>query len=252
MSNKAPKAPRPTRRELLQERRAQRRKGTLMEAVSTGEERPVRTEPTRLTFKTEAQYNYHQLMLDKTLIIGDGPAGTGKSYVCTKWACEELDARRISKIIVTRPALEAGDEQMGFLPGTLEEKFAPYFEPFRRVMVDHFSQTVMENLMKRGRIEVAPLAYLRGLTFENAVVILDEAQNTTPAQMKLFLTRIGEGCTVIINGDNDQKDIRGKSGLEDAIERFETMESVGRIQFTDEDVVRSGFVREVLRRYRNP
>lgn len=176
---------------------------------------------------------------------------THNTYVCTKWACQELDARRISKIIVTRPALEAGDEQMGFLPGTLEEKFAPYFEPFRRVMVDHFSQTVMENLMKRGRIEVAPLAYLRGLTFENAVVILDEAQNTTPAQMKLFLTRIGEGCTVIINGDNDQKDIRGKSGLEDAIQRFSTMEGVGHICFTDDDIVRSGFVREVLRRYRS-
>jgi phosphate starvation-inducible protein PhoH and related proteins len=249
---RAPKKERPTKKVTRQEmREARRSKGNATEITpGASPELDQRTPPRRLECRTQAQYNYLQLMQEKVLTIGDGPAGTGKTFVATKWACEELAARRISKIIVTRPAVEAGGEKLGFLPGELEEKFAPWFEPFRRIMVAEFGETHLENLMKRGRIEVAPMCHLRGLTFEDAVVILDEAQNSTPMLMKLFLTRIGENCHVIVNGDVDQKDIPGKSGLEDAIERLETMEGVGRLQFTEDDIVRSGFVRDLLKRYR--
>ena len=260
MAKNAPKKERPTKKTVRQERRAARRgKGNVSEIVpgacpqldhdGEGNHAP-HSRPNRLECKSEAQYNYLQLMQSKTLTIGDGPAGTGKTFVCTKWACEELADSRIRKIIVTRPAVEACGEKLGFLPGELLEKFAPWFEPFRRIMIAEFGQSHMENLMKRGRIEVAPMGHLRGLTFDNAIVILDEAQNTTPAQMKLFLTRIGENCRVVVNGDTDQKDIPGRSGLEDIIERLDGMEGVGRLQFTEDDVVRSGFVRDLLKRYR--
>ena len=184
------------------------------------------------------------------LYITDGFVVTHNTFVCTKFACEELEASRISKIIVTRPAIEAADEQMGFLPGTLEEKFAPYFQPFREIFVEHFGASHLDNLMKRGRIEVAPMAYIRGLTFRDAFIILDEAQNTSPKQMKLFLTRVGENTTVVVNGDTDQKDIKGLSGLEDLIARVGGMPSVGHIAFEDDDIVRSGFVKDILTRYR--
>lgn len=252
MAKSAPKAKRPTTKEVRAERRASRRNGNVTEitaGVSPELDEP-RRKPSRLECKTEAQYHYRESIRKNILTVGSGPAGTGKTYVCTKWACEELEARRINKIIVTRPALEAADEQMGFLPGTLEEKFAPYFEPFRAIMADHFGQTHLDNLMKRGRIEVAPMAYIRGLTFEDAIIILDEAQNTTPKQMKLFLTRVGENARVIVNGDIDQKDIKGKSGLEDLITRIEGMPSVNHIAFEEDDIVRSGFVKDILMRYR--
>lgn len=252
MAKSAPKAKRPTKKEVRADRRASRRKGNVEEIVHgiSPELDDDRRTPTRLECKTEAQYQYLHSIEKNILTIGSGPAGTGKTYVCTKLACEKLEARKISKIIVTRPALEAADEQMGFLPGSLEEKFAPYFQPFREIMVEHFGQTHLDNLMKRGRIEVAPMAYIRGLTFKDAFIILDEAQNTTPKQMKLFLTRIGENANVVVNGDMDQKDIKVRSGLEDLIDRIDGMKSVGHIAFEDVDIVRSGFVRDILFAYR--
>jgi len=252
MAKSAPKAKRPTKKEVRAERRSSRRSGNVTEitpGVSPELDEP-RRQPTRLACKTEAQYHYLESIRKNILTIGSGPAGTGKTYVCTKYACEELEARRISKIIVTRPALEAADEQMGFLPGTLEEKFAPYFQPFREILVEHFGATHLDNLMKRGRVEVAPMAYIRGLTFKDALIILDEAQNTTPKQMKLFLTRVGENATVVVNGDTDQKDIKGLSGLEDLISRIHGLRSVDHIAFEEEDIVRSGFVKDILMAYR--
>lgn len=199
----------------------------------------------------EAQHHYHTLIQSKLLTFGTGPAGTGKTYVCTSYAAQQLQDKRISKIIVTRPSVEAGPG-LGFLPGTIEEKFAPYFEPFRRVLVKWFGESDLDYKLKRGIIEIAPIEYLRGITFENAFVILDEAQNTTPKQMKLFLTRIGEYTTTVVNGDTDQKDIKGLSGLEDAIKRLEGLADVGHYAFEEDDIVRSGLVRAILKRYRNP
>lgn len=252
MAKSAPKAKRPTKKEVRAERRSSRRSGNVTEITPgvSPELDERRRQPTRLSYKTQAQYHYMDSIRKNILTIGDGPAGTGKTFVCTKFACEELEASRISKIIVTRPAIEAADEQMGFLPGTLEEKFAPYFQPFREIFVEHFGASHLDNLMKRGRIEVAPMAYIRGLTFRDAFIILDEAQNTSPKQMKLFLTRVGENTTVVVNGDTDQKDIKGLSGLEDLIARVGGMPSVGHIAFEDDDIVRSGFVKDILTRYR--
>lgn len=202
-----------------------------------------------LNAKTEVQGHYIVSMQGNQLTFGLGPAGTGKSYVATTFAAQQLQERRIEKIIVTRPAVEAG-KGLGFLPGTIEEKFAPYFAPFQQILESHLGKSHLEYLIKRGMVEIAPLEFIRGLTFDNAFVILDEAQNTTPTQMKLFLTRLGEYSRVVVNGDIDQKDIAGVSGLEDATERLYGLPKVGIVEFTEEDSVRSGLVRDILKRYR--
>lgn len=209
----------------------------------------VRQRP-QLSAKTEAQGHYIMSMQSKQLTFGTGPAGTGKTYVCTMLAAQMLADKKVEKLIVTRPAIEAG-RGLGFLPGTIEEKFAPYFAPFKQVLEEFFGKTHLEYLIKREQIQIAPLEYVRGLTFDNAFVILDEAQNTTLTQMKLFLTRLGEDSRVVINGDTDQKDIHGLSGLEDAVKRLRGLDRVNICEFTEEDVVRSGLVRDILMRYRS-
>ena len=156
--------------------------------------------------------------------------------------------RPAGRVIVTRPAVEAG-EQLGYLPGELEEKYEPYIRPFRDVMNERLGRGMVDYMMKCERIEAAPLAFLRGRTFKNAFVILDEAQNTTPLQMKLFLTRIGENCKIVVNGDESQCDIKGESGLTDAVKRLSWIPSVKVVRFGIEDVVRSGLVAEVLQAY---
>lgn len=202
-----------------------------------------------LRAKTEAQGHYILNIKSKQLTFGLGPAGTGKTYVCTMLACQALAEKQVEKIIVTRPAVEAGGG-LGFLPGSIEEKFAPYFAPFKHVFEAYFGAAHTEYLIKRGFIEIAPLEYIRGLTFDNAFVILDEAQNTTPKQMKLFLTRLGEYARVVVNGDTDQQDIEGLSGLQDAVNRLEGMERISVCEFDEDDIVRSGLVRDILKRYR--
>lgn len=204
-----------------------------------------------LEARTEAQGHYILSMQSNQLTFGVGPAGTGKTFCCTYLAAQLFADRKVAKIIVTRPAVEAGGG-LGFLPGTIQEKFEPYFAPFRQVLEDYFGASHLEYLIRRGQVEIAPLEYIRGLTFDDAFVILDEAQNTTPTQMKLFLTRLGQYSRVVVNGDVDQKDIRCRSGLEDAIERLEGCPGVNICHFTEDDVVRSGLVREILKRYRNP
>lgn len=154
----------------------------------------------------------------------------------------------IDKIIITRPAVEAG-ESLGFLPGEIEDKFDPYLQPFRDVLNERLGKSFVEYMLKIGRIEAAPLAYMRGRTFKRAFVILDEAQNTTPNQMKLFLTRIGHDCKVVVNGDIRQKDIHGQSGLDDAVKRISHIPSVKCVRFTRQDVVRSGLVQEIVEAY---
>lgn len=204
----------------------------------------------KLEAKTEAQGHYLLSMISNTLTFGIGPAGTGKTYVCTRFAADLLQRGEVEKIVVTRPAIEAG-EGLGFLPGTIHEKFAPYFAPFRAVLDEVFGASHVDNMIKNGKIDIQPLEYIRGLTFDNAVVILDEAQNTTPGQMKLFLSRIGEYSKVIVNGDITQKDIEGTSGLLDAVDRLEGLRGVEIVEFEENDIVRSGLCKEIIKRYRN-
>jgi len=142
------------------------------------------------------------------------------------------------------------EEDMGFLPGEPHDKFAPYFAPVREILEEDLGRSHVENLLKLRRIEIAPIAFLRGHTFKNAFVIFDEAQNTTEAQMRLFLTRIGEGSQVVVGGDLDQIDIPGPSGLADAIRRFGTLPEVGVTEFDVRDVVRSGLAQKIVRGYK--
>lgn len=190
----------------------------------------------------------HELQ-HRDLIFAIGPAGTGKTFLGTHYACEMLKANKIKKIIITRPMVTS-EEEMGALPGTVEEKFAPFFAPIREIMIERMGKSHMENLIRNERIEMAPIAFLRGHTFKNAFVIFDEAQNTTPKQMQLFLTRIGENAKVCVSGDLDQVDIHGPSGLEDAIRRFGHLPEVGKAIFEVEDVVRSGLAKKIVEGYR--
>ena len=197
---------------------------------------------------TESQRRYISAIKSFELTFATGPAGTGKTWICGALAAQALDEGVIDKIIVTRPAVEAG-ESLGFLPGEIEDKFDPYLQPFRDVLNERLGKSFVEYLLKTGRIEAAPLAYMRGRTFKRSFVILDEAQNTTPNQMKLFLTRIGHDCKVVINGDTRQKDIHGPSGLEDAVKRISHIPSVKVVRFQKSDVVRSGLVQEIVEAY---
>ncbi|MEO9387032.1 MULTISPECIES: PhoH family protein [Chromobacterium] len=198
--------------------------------------------------RTERQRRYLGAMRESVITFGMGPAGTGKTYVCGAYAADELAAARITKIIITRPAVEAG-EKLGYLPGELEDKYAPYLAPFRDVLDERLGKSHVDLLLKRGRIEASPLAYMRGRTFRDAFVILDEAQNTTPEQMRMFLTRIGENCRVVVNGDVRQQDIKGQSGLADAAARLGWIPQVSIVEFTAEDIVRSDIVSDIIQSY---
>lgn len=201
-----------------------------------------------LQAKTPSQGQYITAIKSHKLTFGVGPAGTGKSYCAGAIAAEELESRRIEKIIISRPAVEAG-ENMGFLPGDLQEKFDPYFDAFRDCLIDRLGKGAVECGMKNERIVVAPLAYLRGKTFNDAFVVLDEAQNCTSTQLKMFLTRIGENCRVVVNGDIRQSDIGHQSGLQDAIDRLGHLDSVYVHEFEHDDIVRSGLVKDIIRCY---
>ena len=200
--------------------------------------------------KTVSQAQYVAAMKAHKLTFGIGPAGTGKSYCAGALAAEELEARRVERIIISRPAIEAG-ESMGFLPGDLHEKFDPYFAAFRDCLNERLGRGAVDCGLKNGRIVVSPLAYLRGKTFNDAIVVLDEAQNCTRAQLKMFLTRIGENCRVVVNGDIKQSDIGHNSGLQDAIDRLRGVASVYVHEFNRDDIVRSGLVKDILMRYEN-
>jgi len=212
------------------------------------ESAPAYPKVTPLQAKTVAQGQYISAIKSHKLTFGIGPAGTGKSYCAGAIAAEELDARRIERIIISRPAVEAG-ENLGFLPGDLHEKFDPYFDAFRDCLNERLGRGVVDCGLKNGRIVVSPLAYLRGKTFNDAFVILDEAQNCTASQLKMFLTRIGENCRVVVNGDIRQSDIGARSGLQDAIDRLGSLGSVYVHQFERDDIVRSGLVKDIIDRY---
>ena len=197
---------------------------------------------------TETQYHLQQSINDNIITFVHGPAGTGKTYVGTNIACEWLYNRQISRIVLTRPAVTAG-ENFGFLPGELKDKYAVYLEAFEQIFISRFGVSHYQNLLGNGRIVAKPLAFMRSTTLEDCVVLVDESQNINKVQMELILTRIGENCKVIISGDIRQTDIRSNSGLEDAIWRLNGLEGVGVVEFTRDDVVRSGIVKEIVRRY---
>jgi phosphate starvation-inducible PhoH-like protein len=205
--------------------------------------------PAPLEARTPAQRHYISAIRSHCLTFGIGPAGTGKSYCAGALAAQYLESGRIDRIILTRPAVEAG-EQLGFLPGDLDEKFSPYIDAFRDILNARLGAGTVEYCLRHGRIVASPLAYMRGKTFDSRTfVVLDEAQNTTPAQMKMFLTRIGEDSRVVVNGDVRQSDIRGPNGLADAIARLQGLPGVYVHRFERDDIVRSGLVRHIIDRY---
>lgn len=238
---------RASRKEKRNAKRNQSNGQLIEDTVTLLKHRPQRAKKP-LQARTETQGHYILSIEQNDLTFGLGPAGTGKTYVCGAMAAEALDNGDAEKIIITRPVVEAG-ENLGFLPGEVEDKFAPYLQPFRDVLNERLGKGHVDYLIKAGRIEAAPLAYMRGRTFKDCWVVLDEAQNTTPTQMKLFLTRIGENSRVIVNGDINQKDIVGASGLTDAVQRLSHLRKVDTVEFSREDIVRSGLVQQIVEAY---
>ncbi len=199
--------------------------------------------------KTIGQKQYVNAIKKNTVVFGVGPAGTGKTYLAVCMAVSAFKSRQVEKIILTRPAVEAG-EKLGFLPGDLHEKVDPYLRPLYDALQELLGLETYGKLMERGAIEVAPLAYMRGRTLSNAFIILDEAQNTTREQMKMFLTRMGEGSKTVVTGDVTQIDLDGKeSGLVHATSILEGVEGVGVCRLTAKDVVRHPLVMRIIRAY---
>ncbi|MDO3380558.1 PhoH family protein [Gilvimarinus algae] len=234
-------------------RKQRRDEGNIVEMKSRSQQLETAYSPQRasqpLHARTSAQQAYIDAIKSHCLTFGIGPAGTGKSYCAGALAAEALESGRIERIILTRPAVEAG-EQLGFLPGALDEKFSVYIDAFRDILNERLGAGTVDYCLRHGRIVAAPLAFMRGKTFNNRTfVVLDEAQNTSIAQMKMFLTRIGEDCKVVINGDIEQSDIRGPNGLADAIAKLGDLSSVYVHRFAREDIVRSGLVRDIIDRY---
>ncbi len=200
--------------------------------------------------KTLGQKRYVDLIRERMIVFGTGPAGTGKTYLAMAMAITAFKNDEVSRIILTRPAIEAG-EKLGFLPGDLQSKVDPYLRPLYDALYEIMGADSFLKNMERGLIEVAPLAYMRGRTLDNAYIILDEAQNTTPAQMKMFLTRIGFGSKVIVTGDSSQKDLPSgtRSGLEVALKVLAGVEEIGFCALTSKDVVRHPLVQKIVQAY---
>jgi phosphate starvation-inducible PhoH-like protein len=196
----------------------------------------------------QSQGQYMSAVRTNQLVLGLGPAGTGKTFCAAAMAVEAFERREIRRIIFTRPAIESG-ESLGFLPGKLADKLEPWFATFRSYLADMLGRGVVECALKNGHIIFEPLAFMRGKTFDDAFVILDEAQNCTRQQLKMFLTRIGENSRVIINGDTQQTDIGVGSGLLDAANRLHGLDSVYIHEFGYADIVRSELVRTIISRY---
>lgn len=203
-----------------------------------------------IKLKTLGQKRYVDSIRKNLVTFGIGPAGTGKTYLAVALAAFYLKNREVERIILTRPAVEAG-EKLGFLPGDLQEKIDPYLRPLYDALADMFGYDQFQKMIDRNIIEVAPLAYMRGRTLEESFIILDEAQNTTREQMKMFLTRMGNHSRVVVNGDATQIDLvdRRMSGLTEAEKILKDVRGVGMVYFSDEDVVRHDMVGRIIRAY---
>lgn len=202
--------------------------------------------------KTIGQKQYCAAIRKNTVTIGVGPAGTGKTYLAVAMAVTAFRAHEVNRIILTRPAVEAG-EKLGFLPGDLQSKVDPYLRPLYDALFDMLGSETYQKYVERGNIEVAPLAYMRGRTLDDSFIILDEAQNTTPEQMKMFLTRLGFNSKMVITGDITQIDLPSgtRSGLNDVIKVLKNIEGIEHITFTGRDVVRHKLVQEIIKAYEN-
>ena len=200
--------------------------------------------------KTLGQKGYVDAIRKKMIVFGMGPAGTGKTYLAMAMAITAFKNEEVGRIILTRPAIEAG-EKLGFLPGDLQSKVDPYLRPLYDALYQIMGAESFQKNMEKGLIEVAPLAYMRGRTLDNAFIILDEAQNTTPAQMKMFLTRIGFGSKVVVTGDATQKDLAPgtKSGLDVALKVLKNIDEIGICRLTNKDVVRHPLVQRIVQAY---
>ena len=203
--------------------------------------------------KTAGQRAFVDSIAANTLTFGIGPAGTGKTFLAVAMAVRALKQRDIMRLILSRPAVEAG-EKLGFLPGDLREKVDPYLRPLFDALEELLEPAVVAKYLERGVIEVAPLAYMRGRTLSDAFVILDEAQNATADQLKMFLTRLGAGSKMVVNGDVTQIDLPsgGRSGLRDAARRLGGIVDVGVVELTETDVVRHPLVQRIIRAYADP
>ncbi len=220
------------------------------DAPANGETTDAPRLPGRARPKTAGQRRYVRAIADNPITFGLGPAGTGKTYLAVAMAVEALAANRVKRIILTRPAVEAG-ERLGFLPGDLQAKIDPYLRPLYDALYDMLPADRVERLLEQGTIEVAPLAFMRGRTLNDAFIILDEAQNTTPEQMKMFLTRMGFNSKVVVTGDTTQVDLPGsvQSGLKVAQAILRDIEGIGFIEFSKADVVRHPLVAQIILAY---
>lgn len=200
--------------------------------------------------KTLGQKKYVEAIRDNTVVIGVGPAGTGKTYLAVAMAVAAFRQKQVNRIILTRPAVEAG-EKLGFLPGDLQQKIDPYLRPLYDALFDMLGAENFQRYQERGNIEVAPLAYMRGRTLDDSFIILDEAQNTTAEQMKMFLTRLGFNSKMVVNGDVTQIDLPdGRvSGLKDCMRILKNVKGIGLVRLNEKDVVRHRLVQEIIKAY---
>ncbi len=218
--------------------------------ISAEKDLSLHTRKRNVVPRTKGQAEYIAAMDKFEMVFGLGPAGTGKTYLAVAKAVVMMTEGKVDRIILTRPAVEAG-ENLGFLPGDLKEKIDPYLRPLYDALYEMLPAETVDKKIEMGEIEIAPLAFMRGRTLNNAFVILDEAQNTTPMQMKMFLTRLGENSRMVINGDLTQTDLpRGvQSGLFDALEVVAKIDNIGIVKFSEKDVVRHGLVSKIVKAY---
>ena len=227
---------------------------TLEGIITGGDDAPpimIRTRKKTIVPRSAMQIEYMRALASKDIIFALGPAGTGKTYVAVAQAVSQLITGSVQRLILSRPAVEAG-ERLGFLPGDMKEKVDPYLRPLYDALYDCMPPEQVERRLASGEIEVAPIAFMRGRTLADAFVILDEAQNTTPAQMKMFLTRFGQNSRMVVCGDPRQVDIPGgdaMSGLKDAVERLEGVEGINVTRFSSADVVRHPIVGRIVEAY---
>lgn len=248
--NKSKAAAREERRIALARQKIERNRRLVarVQQEMTTEAKPARRES--LKPLNDAQRAYDAAIRSRDIVFGLGPAGTGKTWYAVMMAAEALSGGEIEKIYITRPNVEVG-VGFGFLPGDLDEKYAPYLLPLEDVFVEAFGRSHYEYLVKARRIDARPLAFMRGTTLKNGWVIADEMQNATKAEFKMLLSRIGENCKMIINGDPRQCDFpdRSKSGLIDAVDRLKDHPRIGVVRFGREHVVRSGLCQDVIEAY---
>ncbi len=216
-----------------------------------GADELIETERKRISPRSPTQADYLRAMHKHDLVFGIGPAGTGKTYLAVAKGVSLLRRRAVDRLILSRPAVEAG-ERLGFLPGDMKDKVDPYLRPLYDALQDMLPEGKFAARLETGQIEVAPLAFMRGRTLSNAFVILDEAQNTSPAQMMMFLTRLGENSRMVVTGDPMQHDLPpgSPSGLMDAVTKLGQLKEVGLVHFTERDIVRHPLVEQILRAYR--